>query len=129
MPIGPDEDMFPRGLYKGAGPNGAIYDRKICGKLTIGQWLTGIATGEDKLTKMNWSDSKTKDEMESMGSLGNKVETVGAPGQQQAAPIFELRRIRQNLTPETTLRMALDTFDFIRRLNAGQAGAHYTRSN
>ena len=49
-------------------------------------------------------------------------------GDKSAAPIFELRRIKQSVPYTEWSNLALDIFDYLRELNTG-AGATYQRKN
>lgn len=50
--------------------------------LTVGQWLSGILAGEDRLTQVR--------DAESLGEFGNRTEKIG-PNQEIEAGIFEFR--------------------------------------
>jgi hypothetical protein len=130
MPINADVDMFPKGLATGELDQNRrpIFDRSICGKLTLGRWLTEIPKGTDLLTKFTFPSKSQRSKLESMGSLRDHLEDVGSDGSKQAAPVFELRRIQNKVTPERSIQIALDAFDYIRNLNSGAEDPHYTRT-
>jgi len=109
--------LFRQGL------NYAPNKKNLLDDLTRGKWLRGIAKGTDYLTKKNIGQ-KRGGEMESLGALGKKTEKVG--NDRKAAPIFELRRIKQSVPYTDWPNLALDIFDYLRALNTG-AGATYSR--
>jgi hypothetical protein len=68
-----------------------------------------------------------KQQLFGLGSLGDRHEAVGPNIQ---SPIFELRRMMQNVSTHEFTEMALGVYDFLARLNAanpGEAVAPYQR--
>jgi hypothetical protein len=70
-------DMFPQGFYKGQKNGQATFDRSICGKLTLGRWLTEIPKGTDLLTKFTFPSKRQRSQLESMGSIRGHLEGSG----------------------------------------------------
>ena len=117
--------LFKNGLHYEDRP-GRRHDPRVLDGLTRGLWLTTITRGKDLLSKAGTDIKAAKPEMESLGALGPRTETVGRG---VAAPIFELRRM-QNQVPYTEWPgLALDVFDYLVSLNKLEATARYSRLN
>ncbi|BDD06411.1 hypothetical protein [Aureibacter tunicatorum] len=84
--------FFKEGIFVNSKP--AIH-RNILKDLSRIQWLKGIARGQDLLTERNFPNKLRAYELESLGSMGDRVDMVGH-GQEHQAPIVEFRTI---LTP------------------------------
>jgi len=112
-------------------PNPA--DRYKLSGVTRQLWLEQMTQGVDLLSTVGFAahfgvapthaDAK---EFESMGKLGPKFETVGKGSEngEDAAPIFELRRMQKDVPYTDWLPLALGVFDFVKMLNKGKTG-HY----
>lgn len=111
-------DMFPHGIYTNPLATG---EKDALKGLTRQRWVEGVVEGTDYLTARHFNDNPdledvegTKDDLESMGALGDKVEQVGPD--RRDAPIFEIRSLGQ-MSLGTFLQRALDIFDFLVNLN------------
>jgi hypothetical protein len=87
-------------------------------------WLRGMVgtqsiggsykLGTDLLTAKN----SGQPELETMGSLGNKTDSVLGDPLVRESPIFELRALK-GVTPERLTGFALDLFDYAKNLESG----------
>jgi hypothetical protein len=101
------------------------YQQDLLPELTKRQWLNGIAfEGRDYLTKVNYPASfldrylwKKPNELESLGSYGNKMDNaMGGP--LPNAPIIELRGL-QNAPYYEWYSFAMSLFRYVRLVNQG----------
>jgi hypothetical protein len=67
--------------------------------------------------------SYRRDQLFGLGAMGGKHDMVNPAGGGMKAPIFELRRMRQNVDVHTFTEMALGVYDHIVALNATAPGA------
>jgi hypothetical protein len=90
--------------------------------LTVGQWITRIAAGEDQLSGGYWKGQDTEQgrtyqrELESMGSLGTKTDKVGEQG---LAPgiVIEFRGHTERLEVDKWGAYAVAIFTYLKELN------------
>jgi hypothetical protein len=128
LPTG-NGSVFSGNLYNDVmyGPNPLMarpadprYQTNPLPNLTRRQWLEGIAfENVDRLTARNYprATRAQKEELESLGSYGNKVDLFGA--NQRRAPIFEFRGIPGNLPYTEWYAFAMSFFRYIREVNRG----------
>lgn len=90
-------------------------DRVDFSEVTRQAWLRGITEGNDLVSRQGYADRFAEqahkgEHFESMGSLGAQMDTT-AHG--EAAPIVELRRLRQRLPRDEWRPVLLGIFDLI----------------
>jgi len=110
--------IAPRGLNETVDQ----YKARAKDHLTLRKWLHDIHGGTDTMTSANYPRQDTRADMESMGSLGSRTETVTATSKKgkqitYAAPIMEIRTLMRPLPLNFLKPFALDVFGNIRRLN------------
>jgi hypothetical protein len=89
-------------------------DRVDFSEVTRQAWLSGLTRGSDLLSQQGYAaafpqDAGKGEHFESMGSLGAQTDTTHGA----AAPIVELRRLRQRLAPTAWEPVLLGIFDLI----------------
>jgi Domain of unknown function (DUF4157) len=119
------DDLFPYGIYTDPRTQGSGEKNALQG-LTRQQWVIGVINGIDYLTAAKFNQNpdlhlinpgNKKEDLESMGAMGNKMENVGDKDLTEQAPIFEIRSLGQHSTVEQFTERAIEIFNFIVRLN------------
>ena len=95
----------------------------ISGSLTRRRWIRGISQGNDRLTPATFPSVPARPQLFGLGGMGAAHDNVG-PGGAIAAPILELRRMRQGVTPHEFTEIAMGLFDYVVALNSAGAGVH-----
>jgi hypothetical protein len=101
--------------------------------VTRRQWLDQLPQGTDLLTRYSWPIAAEQQYIMSMGALVDPAtgqpggtagahlgESVGTPGHQTMAPVFELRRMTKNIPYSQFMDVALGAFDWIVSVNNQQ---------
>jgi hypothetical protein len=103
-----------------------VYRRRL-DALTKTLWLTEMTRGTDVLSKEGWLQgggaAGLAGEFESLGALGGRKERVGANAE-VPAPIFELRRMNQNVDYTQWAGIAVGIFDYLLAVNQKQQAAY-----
>lgn len=120
--INDDGDVFSGGIYNdnlkygpaSAEPKTSAQRAALTGHLRRRDWLEGIASGVDKLTRVNFPSQRLRhtSEIESLGSYGVTTDTMGAIH----LPILEFRGLPQIQAGIFPL-MAMDIFRYVFALN------------
>jgi hypothetical protein len=113
-----DDAMFTGGIYHGK--SRLATQKNVLEKLSRRTWLADMTRGVDRLTAAHFNeDGREQPHLESLGSYGDKVETVGSGESQLDAPLFEIRSMG-----EVPLGMwyprVMDVFLFLASLNSPQ---------
>ncbi len=97
--------------------------------LTVGEWIRGIAGGKDLLSGQHWKRqveggggqeaSMYKDLLESMGSLGDKTDEVGASRMRRGI-VMEFRSHTETIPVDKWGPYALSIFTYLKSLNRNQ---------
>lgn len=95
----------------------------ISGSLTRQNWIRGISQGNDQLTPATFPSAPARPQLFGLGGMGAVHDNVG-PGGAIAAPILELRRMRQGVLPHEFTEIAMGLFDYVVALNSAAAGVH-----
>jgi hypothetical protein len=120
MAVGPQyamrDALFTGGIYHG---NPRLSgQRDVLKDLSRRTWLTDMAQGVDRLTAAHFNeDGSQQPHLESLGSYGDKVETVGRGGTQLDAPIFEIRSMG-SIPMGMWYPRVMDVFLFLASLNS-----------
>ncbi|MCG8475995.1 MAG: hypothetical protein MI784_11055 [Cytophagales bacterium] len=89
--------------------------RFILKGLTKEQWLKEMTRGRDLLTERNFPNRFRAYELESLGAMGDRTDTVlGEP-----APVFEFRTGKKYMNAREAMSYAVETFKTIYALNRG----------
>jgi hypothetical protein len=99
----------------------------IAGQLSRETWLDNITLGVDQLTAANFPNALAQPHMFGLGARGGHHEGTGGG----AAPVFELRRMQQHITPHHFTEIAMGIFDYLVALNsaAGPGAGPYAHPN
>jgi len=95
----------------------------ISTSLTRRRWLRGISQNNDRLTPATFPSVPAQPQLAGLGEMG-ATQDPDPTGGVVARPIFELRRMRQSVTPHAFTKMAMGVFDFVLALNAAGPGVH-----
>ncbi|MFI5935242.1 hypothetical protein [Actinoplanes sp. NPDC051494] len=121
------DPVFPLEVERGAA--GARSRTRI--RLTRGDWLTGIARGQDLLKNhANFTDTQrtglsaehaedSKAVHDSLGKLGTVPDLVGPEAARVIAVVAEFRRMRDGKVTADLVPFALRLFDLVETVNAG----------
>ncbi len=109
--------IFEGGIYNDPGMYGATPKfQSEMPPLARQEWLVGIVKGTDKLTAAKYpGKQKDRDEIESLGSYGPNMDTLGYG---QNAPLVEFRGLKEIYAP-LFMPLALDLFRYVHTLNSG----------
>ena len=111
--------------------------------ITRGMWLRDMALGINAIDRFSEQGSNTPamckadgtHRLEALGRLGNRFDQVGLPrgdkNRRHLGVILELRQMRRDIPYTEWKQVALDVFDFTRRINnrsdkAGDPPVHFT---
>lgn len=95
----------------------------ISGNLTRQGWITNVSQGIDQLTSANFPSVPERPHLFGLGGFGGGHDAGVGPAPGTGAPIFELRRMINNMHPHDFTEMAMGVFDYIVGLNNAAAGA------
>ncbi|MCG8477285.1 MAG: hypothetical protein MI784_17605, partial [Cytophagales bacterium] len=89
--------------------------RHILRGLSLEQWLKEMTKGRDLLTERHFPNRLRAYELESMGAMGDRTDTVlGEP-----APIFEFRAGKKLMNAMEAMTYAVETFKTVYAVNRG----------
>ncbi len=108
-----DTHVFERGVKNKAGDaNQGMFTFPVSRK----DWLIGITEGKDRLSSHHMPQWKS--ELEGLGALGDKTDTVG---NNQQGVIAEFRGVQQQMPYLAWRPFAVDVFKYLVQLNASQS--------
>ncbi len=120
--MSPEGAVFEGKLYNDQsmyGNNKKLYQKDLLPQLKRGQWLRGIVEGKDLLTFANYPGKKKhKEEIESLGGYGSKVDELSWGNDSSPAPIIEFRGLKE-LYAGLFVPFALDFFRYVHTINTG----------
>jgi hypothetical protein len=111
------DPMFPKGFHNVPNePKKGIWQMP----LTLDQWLTSIPQGTDLLS--TFRQPAQKDKFESLGALGAKTDKVrtGDDNGSLNAPVFEFRKVKQQMPVAEWGVFGRSVFDYLEMLNKGE---------
>lgn len=88
------------------------------GSLQRDQWLRGITQRNDLLTSNTFPSVPARPHLFGLGEFGN-MQDADPTGGGVNRPIFELRRMRKDVSPHEFTEIAMGVFDYIVDLNTG----------